>query len=66
VTDPVDGLDELFLGAAVPYADADQLPEMYARLGKRSFPESAKLVRAKHTIENRVLDLLREVGIKPR
>jgi glycosyltransferase involved in cell wall biosynthesis len=66
VTDPVDGLDELFLGAAEAYADADQLPEMFGRLGKRSFPEAAKLVRAKHTIEHRVQDLLREVGIKPR
>jgi hypothetical protein len=66
VTDPVDGLDALFLGAAVAYGNADELPEMYARLGKRSFPESAKLVRATHTIENRVQELLREVGIKPR
>lgn len=66
ITDPVAGLDEIFMGAARSYSSSLDLVEMFDDLSHKSFPEQTKNIRAHHTIRSRMEELLQELGLRRR
>jgi GT2 family glycosyltransferase len=66
ITDEVSGLGDIFGDAVHSYRDAEELPGLFRELSQRQFKDTAKHVRAHHTIQHRVDEMLAILQISKR
>lgn len=66
ITDPVEGIDQIFGDAVRSYHHVDDLPELFQEMSTRRFHDEARFVRAHHSIKARVEEILGYLGISKR